>query len=73
MELHVAQDRLQWQPLVNTVINLQVPYKAGELAELLADSKKSPAPRSSRIPSLNVLSLSCERKYDTSVPDTTKQ
>jgi hypothetical protein len=27
--IHLAQDRDQWQVLVNMVMNLQVPYKAG--------------------------------------------
>jgi hypothetical protein len=27
--IHLAQDRDQWQALVNTVMNLQVPQKAG--------------------------------------------
>jgi hypothetical protein len=27
--IHLAQDRIQWQALVNTEINLIVPYKQG--------------------------------------------
>jgi hypothetical protein len=27
--IHLAQDRFQWRALVNTVMNLGVPYKAG--------------------------------------------
>jgi hypothetical protein len=29
--IHLAQDRDQWQALVNTVMNLQVPQNAGNL------------------------------------------
>jgi hypothetical protein len=29
--MHLAQDRDQWQVLVNPVMNLQVPYKVGNL------------------------------------------
>jgi hypothetical protein len=29
--MHLAQDKYQWQALVNTVMNLRVPLKAGNL------------------------------------------
>jgi hypothetical protein len=28
-QIHISQDRDQWQALVKTVVNLQVPWKAG--------------------------------------------
>jgi hypothetical protein len=31
--MHLAQDKDQWQAGVNTVMNLWVPYKAGNLTD----------------------------------------
>jgi hypothetical protein len=35
-QIHLAQERDQWQLLVNTLINRRVPYKAGNLLTSLA-------------------------------------
>jgi hypothetical protein len=35
VEMHVAQDRDQWQALENTVMNIWVPWGSPRLAELL--------------------------------------
>jgi hypothetical protein len=35
--MHLAQDRVQWQALVNTVMNLQSSIKGGEFLDLLSD------------------------------------
>jgi hypothetical protein len=36
--IHVAQDRNQWRAVVNTVMNLKVSYKAGNLTKLVTIS-----------------------------------
>jgi hypothetical protein len=43
---HLPQDRVQWEALVSMIMNLWVPYKAGniKLAEQLLILTKGPAP-----------------------------
>jgi hypothetical protein len=36
--IHLAQDKDQWRNLVNTVMNLRVPYNVGKFLRLLKDS-----------------------------------
>jgi hypothetical protein len=38
--MHLAEDRDQWLAPVNTVMNLRLPQKAGNVAELLLASQE---------------------------------
>jgi len=44
--IHLAQDGDQWWALINVEMNLQVPYKAGNLTERLSASQEDSAPSS---------------------------